>query len=597
MSGPTQAATKKGIQGNEFLQAEAVGEDLGVSHVLLNIDAAEFISTTNSAGAQDSVTVNGTTYYFSSNIHYQQAVKELNDKGITVTAVLLMGWSNDSKVRELLYPSARQPGHIYYSLNGTDANAEKVLSAYFQYMIGTLSAPDCHIDNWILGNEVNMPDVYNYSGSGNVVENVCLYAKNFSILYNAMKQSGTANAKAYISLDHCWNYGEGGFPGKLFLDLLATEIAKRYGNVKWNIAYHPYAPIMDSTGGTETRAWFNHFTTNSLDTLFISAANLSVLTDYVKNTYGSDKRIILSEFGFDAKASDSEQAAYYAYSYKAAERNDMVDAAIYRGYTDTNSDMGLQLGIISGDMASLNNALSKGTVAARDYIMFHKRRAYNVFKYMDKSNSGTYINKYLSFIGIKNWTDPVTVETGYDQSAVNYQTVYNGIDYRAVYNYNYYLWRYPELPNYFGYNQNAILEHFVKYGMSEGRQANPEFNVYQYRDNYADTVAAFGNDLALYYYHYIHHGKNEKRNGYCATYVNPANWVPKDLEAVNLYGRGDANGDGFVDLKDVKLTLRVALNLEALSDGNFEMADVNQNQILEIRDALLILKATLNIGY
>lgn len=597
MTDIAQAATKKGIQGTEFLQAEAVGEDLGVSHVLLNIDAAEFISTTKSDGAQESVTVNGTTYYFSSNIHYQLAVQELNQKGITVTAVLLMSWSSDPKVRGLLYPAARQPGHLYYSLNGTDAGAEKVLSAYFQYMIGTLSTPDHHIDNWILGNEVNMPEVYNYSGSANIIENVCLYAKNFSVMYNAMRQAGTANAKAYISLDHCWNYGEGGFPGKFFLDLFAVEIAQRYGNVKWNIAYHPYAPIMDSTGGTETRAWFNHFTTNSLDTLFISAANLSVLTEYVKSTYGFDKRILLSEFGFDARANDSEQAAYFAYSYKAAERNDMIDAAIYRGYTDTGSDQGLRLGILSGDMTAFSKALSKGTVSGRDYIMAHKRRAYNVFKYMDKSNSGAYINKYLSFIGIKNWTDPVTVEVGWDLSPVDYQTVYHGVDYRAVYNYHYYLWRYPELPNYFGYDQNAILGHFVQYGMSEGRQAKAEFNVYQYRDNYADTKAAFGNDLALYYYHYIHHGKSEKRNGYCRTYINSADWVSRDAEAVNLYGRGDVNKDGTVDLKDAQLTLRAALNLELLPEEGREMADVNQNQAVEIRDALLILKSVLNIGY
>ena len=133
--------------------------------------------------------------------------------------------------------------------------------------------------------------------------------------------------------------------------------------------------------------------------------------------------------------------------------------------------------------------------------------------------------------------------------------------------------------------------------MSEGRQAKAEFNVYQYRDNYADTKAAFGNDLALYYYHYIHHGKSEKRNGYCRTYINSADWVSRDAEAVNLYGRGDVNKDGTVDLKDAQLTLRAALNLELLPEEGREMADVNQNQAVEIRDALLILKSVLNIGY
>ena len=47
----------------------------------------------------------------------------------------------------------------------------------------------------------------------------------------------------------------------------------------------------------------------------------------------------------------------------------------------------------------------------------------------------------------------------------------------------------------------------------KGVRAHPEFNVYSYRARYADLDAAFGDDLASYYTHYIEYGKAEGRNG------------------------------------------------------------------------------------
>ena len=49
--------------------------------------------------------------------------------------------------------------------------------------------------------------------------------------------------------------------------------------------------------------------------------------------------------------------------------------------------------------------------------------------------------------------------------------------------------------------------------MSEGRQGSAEFNVVAYRARYADLDAAFGDNLAIYYTHYIEYGKAEGRDG------------------------------------------------------------------------------------
>ena len=90
-------------------------------------------------------------------------------------------------------------------------------------------------------------------------------------------------------------------------------------------------------------------------------------------------------------------------------------------------------------------------------------------------------------------------------------TVYKGIDYSSIYNYNYYVGKYTDLKSVFAYDDAAALEHFVKYGMSEGRQADALFDVYTYKNNYVDLQNAFGNDLKSYYLHYINCGKKEGR--------------------------------------------------------------------------------------
>ena len=49
--------------------------------------------------------------------------------------------------------------------------------------------------------------------------------------------------------------------------------------------------------------------------------------------------------------------------------------------------------------------------------------------------------------------------------------------------------------------------------MSEGRQAIDTFNVQIYRARYPDLQKAFGENLPLYYQHYIRFGIAEKRRG------------------------------------------------------------------------------------
>ena len=89
--------------------------------------------------------------------------------------------------------------------------------------------------------------------------------------------------------------------------------------------------------------------------------------------------------------------------------------------------------------------------------------------------------------------------------------VYNGVDYKAVYNFNYYVEHNADMYDIFRNNPDGAIEHFVNCGMREGRQASADFNVWTYGSNNADLSAAFWLDMPQYYLHYINYGIYEGR--------------------------------------------------------------------------------------
>ncbi len=93
-------------------------------------------------------------------------------------------------------------------------------------------------------------------------------------------------------------------------------------------------------------------------------------------------------------------------------------------------------------------------------------------------------------------------------------TVYQGVDYSAVYSPEYYYNTYSDLAAAFGYDERALLKHFVNYGMKEGRCGNDTFNVLKYKYAYSneDLMKVFGDDLPVYYLHYILYGASEGRS-------------------------------------------------------------------------------------
>ena len=101
-------------------------------------------------------------------------------------------------------------------------------------------------------------------------------------------------------------------------------------------------------------------------------------------------------------------------------------------------------------------------------------------------------------------------------------TVYNGVDYSAVYNFQSYINHNADIKAAYGNNDKLAIWHFVNFGMNEGRVASENFDVKSYRRQYSDLRSAYGENYKLYYLHYMICGKSEGRNTTgCTTLVNP----------------------------------------------------------------------------
>ena len=107
-----------------------------------------------------------------------------------------------------------------------------------------------------------------------------------------------------------------------------------------------------------------------------------------------------------------------------------------------------------------------------------------------------------------------------------YATTINGVDYSSVYDPSFYLSNNDDIRNAFSkrspagvvmIDDAAVLRHFVSCGMAEGRRGSDSFDVYGYRNRYADLRKAFGQNLKSYYIHYLNCGIKEGRNGASAT--------------------------------------------------------------------------------
>lgn len=373
--------SKKGIQSYK-------SPDLGVQQSFTNFPINEILPTTNSG---TKYVYNGKTYYFNEPSRLINFASNSNRQGITCSVQIMMSWPGTGKYKSLLYgtKTASSPTN-WYAINASTPQSRELVEAAFSFLADRLSDEGCHVDNWILGNEVNIHPQWYYAGktsSGAFMKN---YANSFRILYNSVK-GRNKNAHIFICTDHTWKNRSGDWGAKSFMDLFNSEIKGMNKNIQWNLAYHAYPAILYIPS-----TWKDHLAQDSINADFVTPKNLNILTDYVKKTYGKNTRIIISECGFTNASGETHQAAALAYSFYKAQFNDMIDAFIIRTEEDAPGETLRRLDGVTID-AAFGLVSSSGK----------KRASYDVFKYMDTPQYAKYTNKYLKTIGASGWSSVI----------------------------------------------------------------------------------------------------------------------------------------------------------------------------------------------
>ena len=195
--------------------------------------------------------------------------------------------------------------------------------------------------------------------------------------------------------------------------------------------------------------------------------------------------------------------------YKGIDYKLVYDYATYKGkYED------LAKAFKDDDVAYLKHFVEFGMNEGRDAIAtatFSIKSYKNANVDLRKAFGNNLKQYYMHYIYYGNKENRTV--TGKDDTIVDPITEYNGVDYKDVYNATTYYNNYIDLRLAIGLDDQALLEHFVKFGMREGRKASAEFDVEYYVTTYEDLQKAFGSDLKKYYEHYINFGKKEGRDG------------------------------------------------------------------------------------
>lgn len=369
--------TKKGIQATDINELT----DTKSKTVFFNLYISDLMRKDSGV---ETYKYNGKTYHFNGLYGYVYLVQQCNAKGIQVTAQI----SIDRNVSTQSFITGNSPyaETAYYGWNTDNSTTRQTMEAMFAYLGEKFGKNNCYISNWILGNEVNSASGYYYVGNISFSKFISMYSEAFRCLYNAVK-SNRGSSKVFICLDNCWNQKNAFticYSARSTLESFAAKISDMQKDVNWNLAYHAYnQPLSDSQFWSGANA--SMFTSDANTTTFITMRNIQTLTDYVKNRFGSNTRIILSEQGFSSTyGGQANQAAAIALAYYKAACNPMIDAFIIRSYKDEAHE------VAQGLAMGLKDANGK------------KKTSYNVFKNMDSSNSLKYTEKVLkSQVG--NW--------------------------------------------------------------------------------------------------------------------------------------------------------------------------------------------------
>ncbi len=398
------ANSKKGLLIDMNMLADAF--ELGVKHAIVNFNLDQIL------GEGIDYTYEGKTYHFNKNAiaTYDTTVSTFSNKSMQVTAVVVNSWNNTHK--ELMYPNVvKNNTAIYYGFNAKTKEGVETTRAIASFLAERYSGDNYNygrVSNWVIGNEINNNENWNYMGPMDVEKYSKEFARSFRVFYTAIKAK-SKNARLFFSVDYDWNYPKANklkYRAKQVIDLISENINTE-GNIDWNLAYHPYPLPLTSAN------FWDDVNTGQIKqdetTAIINFANLHVLTDYLKganfrDTSGKVRRVILSEQGFTSKSPDKAedkdlQAAAFAYAYYIADSDPYIDSFILSRQVDhpVETRDSLYFGLWNTDPAVTDK--SKAT---------DRKKIWAVFKNIDSRTQTLSQTEFAKkIIGINKWSDVI----------------------------------------------------------------------------------------------------------------------------------------------------------------------------------------------
>ena len=151
----------------------------------------------------------------------------------------------------------------------------------------------------------------------------------------------------------------------------------------------------------------------------------------------------------------------------------------------------------------------------------------------------------------------------------------------VVFNATYYANRYADLKAAFGYDEAKLYNHFVKYGIKEGRQASPIFSTDFYLTKNGDLKAAFGTNRESAMNHFVSYGVNEAR--LTAATVDLGTNINVVITSVSGNKNVTASGDNVVTANpdNASQTWR----LTRASDGSYTITNNATGKVMDVNAA------------
>ncbi|SDI70547.1 hypothetical protein SAMN05421493_12328 [Pseudobutyrivibrio sp. 49] len=304
--------------------------DLGVKQATVSLPLSKI-----SGGSGVPYVYNGKTYNFDTRYiaAFDNYLGRLNAQGVQVTMILLVDQASQG---EFISPYALNGlgKHNYYGLNATTTEGIELLAAAgsfiaSRWMSHSYFGMNARVDNFIIGNEVNAWNEWNYmSCGGNLSLYAQEYANAFRVLFNAIK-SENANANVYICTDHQWAVNTKNTHGaKAFITQFNNYI-RAQGNIDWRLAFHAYDyPLKSATPWVPTAN-----VQRNQNTKFVSIYNIDVVTDFLSqpellSPSGAVRTVKLSEQGYTSSQGEEIQCAAITFAMLVVNNNSHIDGFI-----------------------------------------------------------------------------------------------------------------------------------------------------------------------------------------------------------------------------------------------------------------------------